>query len=81
MRMRVSWLGVLGVLILVGFTVMPHPASSSPVAQAPRNLTVLVGGGQDTLELLAFFPMNVRIRQGDAITWKAEFVRLMTLSR
>lgn len=44
-------------------------ASAAPGKQ-PSNLTVLVGGGQDTLQMLAFVPQNVRVRAGDAITFK-----------
>src|SRR4051794_10171565 len=37
---------------------------------APRNVTVLAGVGQDTTDILAFFPQNIRIRAGETITWK-----------
>ena len=37
---------------------------------APRTLTVLVGGGQDTTVLDGFFPQHLRIRVGDTVTWK-----------
>ena len=37
---------------------------------APRTLTVLVGGGQDTTVLDSFFPQTLRIRVGDTVTWK-----------
>src|SRR5688572_30528299 len=39
-------------------------------AQGARTVTVLVGGGQDTMQALAFFPQNVRIRQGDTVMWR-----------
>jgi plastocyanin len=39
-------------------------------AQGARTVTVQVGGGQDTMQALNFFPQNVRIRQGDTVTWK-----------
>src|SRR5947209_4795188 len=39
-------------------------------AQAARTVTVQVGGGQDTMQALAFFPQNVRIHQGDTVSWK-----------
>jgi plastocyanin len=83
MRTRVLLPGVLAALAVVSFTVMPHAVTGSPVAQAPRNLTVLVGGGQDTTELLAFFPMNVRVRQGDTVTWKinADEIHTVTFAR
>jgi len=33
-------------------------------------VTVLVGAGQDTIDLLSFFPRTIHIRAGDTITWK-----------
>ncbi len=41
-----------------------------PAAYAPRILTVLVGGGQDTAVLDGFFPRTIRVRVGDTVTWK-----------
>lgn len=35
-----------------------------------RELTVLVGAGQDTVAILGFFPETTYIRAGDTITWK-----------
>jgi len=83
LRIGISLLGVLAALAVVGLTVMPRTAAGSPVAQAPRNLTALVGGGQDTVEILAFFPMNMRVRQGDAITWRinSDEIHTVTFSR
>src|SRR5205085_10153117 len=83
MRTRALLLGLVSVLTLVGFTVLPHTVASSPVTQAPRNLSVLVGGGQDTTELLSFFPMNVQVRQGDTITWRinSDEIHTVTLAR
>lgn len=37
---------------------------------APRTVTVLVGGGQDTTVLDSFFPQNLRVRVGDTVVWK-----------
>jgi len=45
-------------------------ATASAAAQEPKTVTVLVGGGQDTVDLLSFFPRKVRIHVGDTITWK-----------
>ena len=45
-------------------------AMASAAAQESRNLTVLAGTGQDTADLLAFFPQQITIRAGDTITWK-----------
>jgi plastocyanin len=44
-------------------------ASAAAAAQA-NNVTVQVGGGQDTEQMLAYFPMNVRIRAGDSVTFR-----------
>jgi plastocyanin len=54
-------------------------ASAAPVGQA-GTATVLVGAGQDTLQALNFFPMTVRVRQGDTVTWKANGDELHTAS-
>jgi plastocyanin len=37
---------------------------------APRIVTVLVGGGQDTIILDNFFPRNLRVRAGETVVWK-----------
>ncbi len=37
---------------------------------APRELTLLVGGGQDTLSIQRFSPSNTVVRAGDTVTWK-----------
>ena len=45
-------------------------AEAQTASPAPRTVTVLVGGGQDTIVLDGFFPQNLRIRVGDTVTWK-----------
>jgi plastocyanin len=42
---------------------------AKPAPQEARNVTVLSGAGQDTVNLLSFFPQTVRIRAGDTVTW------------
>ena len=37
---------------------------------APRELTLLVGAGEDTLSVNAFLPSKVTVRVGDTVTWK-----------
>ncbi len=37
---------------------------------APRELTVLVGAGKDTVAITAFLPEMVCIRAGDTVTWQ-----------
>ncbi len=41
-----------------------------PAPPAPRTLTVLVSGGQDTTVFDTFFPLTLRVRVGDTVTWK-----------
>lgn len=65
---RCAHLLALCVMILAGLGA--PPALSAPTLQPPRSLTVLVGAGQDTSQVLAFFPQSVRVRQGDTITWR-----------
>lgn len=57
---------VLGVVALIQ-TAEKGNAQQPP---APRTLTVLVGGGQDTTVLDGFFPQTVRVRVGDTVVWK-----------
>lgn len=51
-------------------------------AAAPegRDVTVLVGAGQDTLQVFAFFPQNLRVRQGDTVTWRLNADEIHTVS-
>lgn len=44
--------------------------ATPPPAQPSRSLTVLAGAGQDTTNVEAFFPENMKIRAGDTVTWK-----------
>src|SRR5438046_93284 len=50
---------------------LPPIAVGSPAEQgtAPREIEVAVGGGQDTMQLLAMFPQILTIRAGDTLTW------------
>jgi len=72
-------LGLLTWVALQIDTLGASTASAAPANQA-RNLTVLVGGGQDTLQALNFFPMSVRVRQGNTVTWRIEGDELHTAS-
>jgi plastocyanin len=51
-----------------------------PPAQPPRTLTALVGAGQDTSQVLAFFPATLKVRVGDTVTWKLEGDEIHTVS-
>lgn len=55
------------ILLLAGALGSARGAASA--AQEPRDITVLVGAGQDTEQIKAFFPQVVRVRAGDTITW------------
>lgn len=62
----------LVIILTVGVALLaiggqPLNAQQQP---APRTVTLLVGGGQDTTALHGFFPQNLRIRVGDTVTWK-----------
>src|SRR5688500_16870048 len=49
----------------------PSPApAATPIPQPARTVTALVGAGEDTDVINAFFPAVLRIRVGDTITWK-----------
>jgi plastocyanin len=69
----------LGTTAALGFAVLlasgglgGSAATANAAAQESRNLTVLAGAGQDTQEVLAFFPQDIRIRAGDTLTWRSE---------
>lgn len=47
----------------------PEP-TATPEAFPPRELTVLVGAGERTAAINAFFPQRLNIRAGDTVTWK-----------
>jgi len=55
---------------MLGFATLIPPVTPESSAQVLRNVTVQVGGGQDTMQALAFFPQNLRVHQGDTVTWK-----------
>ena len=46
--------------------------STSPILESfpPRELTVLVGAGEKTAAINAFFPQRLVIRAGDTVSWK-----------
>ncbi len=80
------------VLLLLGLLPVALPEGSAPVniaeaqqakqapVQPPRTLTALVGVGQDTTQVLAFFPSALKVRVGDTITWKIESDEVHTVS-
>jgi plastocyanin len=67
----------LGTAVALGLTVLATSGwladsalTANAAAQGPRNLTVLVGAGQDTSVVFGFFPSTVRVRVGDTVTWR-----------
>jgi len=54
--------------------------TASAQAQAPRELRVLAGVGQDTLGAFGYFPETVRIRAGDMVTWQINSDLVHTVS-
>ena len=59
---------VLGLALLIQTT--GKGSAQLPAPYAPRTLTLLVGGGQDTTVFDTFLPQKLRIRVGDTVTWK-----------
>lgn len=71
LRLPVRLLLLAMILAAYAPTPAPTPAlAGDPPPQAPRTVTVLVGGGQDTAVLNAFLPQTVRVRGGDTVVWK-----------
>jgi plastocyanin len=58
----------------------PTLSLASPVRQDARELTVLVGAGQDNTQLLNYFPDRVRVRAGDTVIFKINGDELHTAS-
>ncbi|SRR5712692_6338184 len=71
-RMKSLWIISLAMMVMTyASTITPTSTlAQSPAPQAPRTVTVLVGGGQDTTVLDTFFPLTLRVRVGDTVTWK-----------
>jgi len=71
-RMKSLWMIFLAMMVMTyaSTTTPTSTLAQSPAPQAPRTVTVLVGGGQDTTVLDGYFPQTIRIRVGDTVTWK-----------
>ena len=54
--------------------------AAAQAQMAPRDVTALVGAGQDTITLNAFFPEILRIRAGDTVTWRLNSDEIHTVS-
>lgn len=62
-------LSAVGIILLLAGA-LGSARSAASTAQEPREITVLNGAGQDTIDILAFFPQTATIRAGDTITWR-----------
>jgi len=65
---------------MVAGLLVPAAALSSPAQQGPRTVTALVGAGQDQLQALAFYPMNLRVHAGDTVNWRINGDELHTVA-
>ena len=74
---RLLHLPTIVACVLVGMVVAAIPGGSARLMTAdaqqaigPRTVTVLVGGGHDTIVLDSYFPRTLRVRVGDTVVWK-----------
>ena len=76
---RLSYFSIM--ILLLGTVLVALPGESERVkiaeaqqapasGPAPRTVSVLVGGGHDTIVLDSYFPRTVRVRAGDRVAWK-----------
>ncbi|MFQ5813961.1 MAG: hypothetical protein ACE5I2_12375, partial [Anaerolineae bacterium] len=59
---------------------VPPAPPPPPEPQAPRELTLLVGAGEETVAINAFLPETIRIRAGDTVTWKLDSDEVHTVT-
>ncbi|MGE5141059.1 MAG: plastocyanin/azurin family copper-binding protein [Rudaea sp.] len=84
---RTAVLLLFGILV-IGSIAFPSIANgqtgTTPTpAQAPiasRTVTDLVGAGQDTEQVMRFFPQNLTVRAGDTVDWKMNGDEIHTVS-
>ena len=69
-----------GLLAAAALIVAPAVVSAAPARQSGQEVTVLVGAGQDTSQLLNYFPASVRVHAGDTVTWKVNGDELHTVA-
>ena len=75
--MRLRHVSTIVAFVLAGIVVAVVPGGSDRIMTAeaqqavgPRTVTVLVGGGHDTVVLDSYFPRTLRVRAGDRVVWK-----------
>lgn len=73
--MRRAVAALLTFATVATLTASPGASLASPAAQGPREVTALVGAGQDTLEVFGFFPHDLVVHAGDTVTWKINGAR------
>src|SRR5712691_8568411 len=72
---------VLGAGLGLAQVIAPMTTLAAPARQmAPSELTVLVGAGQDTTQLLNYFPASIRVHTGDTVTWNINGDELHSVS-
>src|SRR5215813_2133749 len=74
---RLLHLSTIVAYVLVGMVAAAVPGGSARLMTAEaqqavksRTVTILVGGGHDTIVLDSYFPRIVRVRAGDTVAWK-----------
>jgi plastocyanin len=74
---RLRHLSTTVACVVVGIVLAAVPGGSGRLITAeaqqtiaPRTVTVLVGGGHDTVVLDSYFPRTLRVRAGDRVVWK-----------
>jgi plastocyanin len=73
-------MGVLATGVALTLINAPLTTLASPARQDASELTVLVGAGQDTSQLLNYFPATIRVHAGDTVTWKINGDELHTVA-
>lgn len=61
-------------------TLLIAALAAAQAQTAPREVTALVGAGQDTFAVNVFFPQILRVRAGDTVTWKLNTDEIHTVS-
>ena len=74
---RLRHVSTIVALVLAGIVLATVRGGSDRIMTAeaqqavkPRTVTVLVGGGHDTVVLDSYFPRTLRVRAGDTVAWK-----------
>ncbi len=71
---------LLALAIIATFAASQTVSLASPTAQGQREVTALVGAGQDVLQVFGFFPHDLVVHAGDTVTWKINGDEIHTAS-